>query len=76
MSLNANGIRGPRQRSPAPTFNPCNEQIDFGVARRQQEGLGLSLVSGAPRSRAGQGPPGFVAPNARSPLQVVDLMEK
>ena len=53
-----------------------NEEVDFAVARPQKDGLRLSAIGEAARSRAGSAPPGFASRNALTALEVVDLMEK
>ena len=39
-----------------------DEEVDFGVARPQEEGLGLSPIRATARSRTGSAPPGFACP--------------
>ena len=68
--------RRPRVTEPSTPLQTGNEEVDFGVARPQEEGLGLSPTRDTARSRTGSAPPGFASRNALTALDVVDLMEE
>ena len=61
---------------PSTPLQAGNEEVDFGVARPQEEGLGLSPIRDTGRSRTGSAPPGFASRNVLTALEVVDLMEE
>ena len=61
---------------PSTPLQAGNEEVDFGVARPQEEGLGLSPIREAARSRNGSAPPGFASRDVLTVLEVVDLMEE
>ena len=68
--------RRPRVTEPSTPLQTGNEEVDFGVARPQEEGLGLSPIRDAARSRTGSAPPGFKSRNTLIAPEVVDLMEE
>ena len=61
---------------PSTPLQTVSEEVDFGVARPHEDGLGLSPIREAARPRTGSAPPGFASRNALPALQVVDLMEE
>ena len=68
--------RRPRVREPSTLLQTGKEEVDFGVARQQEEGLGLSPITDTARSGTGSAAPGFASRNALTALEVVDLMEE
>ena len=68
--------RKPRVTEPSMPLQTCNEDVDFGVSRPQEDGLVLSPIREAARSRTGSVPPGFASRNALTALEVLDLMEE
>ena len=68
--------RMPRVMEPCTLLQAGNEEVNFGVAWPQEEGLGLSPIRDTARSRARLPPPGFVSHNALTALEVVDLMDE
>ena len=65
--------RRPKVTEPSTPLQTGNEDVEFGVARPQDEGLGLSPIRDTARSRTDSAPPGFASRNAPTPLEVVDL---
>ena len=68
--------RRPGVTEPSMPLQAGNDEVDSGVARPQEDGLGLSPIRGTVRSRTGSAPPGFAPRNALTALEVVDLMEE
>ena len=68
--------RRPRITKPSTPLQTGNEEVDFGVARPQDEGFGLSPIRDTARSRTGSAPPGFAPRKALTTLEVVDLMDE
>ena len=68
--------RRPRVMEPTTPLQTGNEEVDFGVARPQEDGLRLSPIREAARSRIGSMPPGFAFRNALTALEVMDLMKE
>ena len=68
--------RRPRVTEPSKPLQTGNEEVDFGVARPQEERLGFSPIRDTARSRTGSAPLGFTSRNALMALEVVDLMEE
>ena len=68
--------RRPRVMEPSTPLQAGNEEVGFGVARQQGEGLGLSPISDTARSRTGSAPPGFASRNVLTALEVVEWMEE
>ena len=68
--------RRSRVTEPSTPLQTGNEEVDFGVAQPQEEGLGLSPTRDTARSRTGSAPPGFASRNALTAMKVVDLMEE
>ena len=67
--------RRPRVTEHSTPFQTGNEEVDFGVARPQEEGLGLSPIRDTARSRTGSAPPNFASRSALIALKVVGQME-
>ena len=70
-------IEGPGLRSPprSTRLQTGNEEVEFGVARPPEDGLGVSTIRDTARAQTGSAPRGF-ARNALTALEVVDLMEE
>ena len=68
--------RRPRVTEPSTPLQSGYEEVDFGVARPQEEGLGLSPIRDTARARTGSPPPGFASRNALTALEVVELIEE
>ena len=68
--------RKPRVMEPSTLLQAVNEDVDFGVARPQEDGLRLPPIREAARSRTGSVPPGFASRNALTALEVVDLKKE
>ena len=68
--------RRPRVTRPSTPLQTGNEEVEFGVAQPQEEGLGWSPIRDTARSRTGSAPPGFASRNALIALEVVDLIEE
>ena len=68
--------RRPRITEPSTPLDTGHEEADFGAARLQEEGLGLSPIRDTARARAGSAPPGFPSRSALTALEVMDLMEE
>ena len=65
-----------RVTEPSTPLQNGDEEVDFEVARPQEEGLGLSPIRDTARSRTGSAHPGFPSRNALIALEIVDLMEE
>ena len=68
--------RRPRITEPSTPLDTGHEEADFGAARPQEEGLGLSPIRATARGRTGSVPPGFPSRSALTALEVMDLMEE
>ena len=68
--------RRPRVTEPSTPLQTGYEEVDFGVARPQEEGLGLSPIRDTARARTGSAPPRFTCTNALTVLEVLDLMKE
>ena len=68
--------RMPRVTELSMPLQAANEEMDFGVARPPDDGLGLPPIREAARSRTGSVPQGFISCNALTALEVVDLVEE
>ena len=66
----------PRVTETSKPLQTGNEEVDFWVAQPQEDGLGLSLIRDAGRSRTGSAPPGFASRNALTALEVMNLLEE
>ena len=64
--------RRPKVTEPSMLLQAGDEEMGFGVARPQEEGLGLSPIREAARSRTNSVPPGFTSRNSLTALEVVD----
>ena len=51
----------PRVMEPSSPLQAGNQEVEFGVARPQEDGLGMSPIRAAARSRTGSVPPGFAS---------------
>ena len=68
--------RRPRVTEPSTPLQTGNEEVDFGVARPQEDGLGMFPTRDTARSRTGSAPSDFASRNALTAMEVVDLMEE
>ena len=66
----------PRITAPSTPLDTGHEEADFGAARPQGEGLGLSPIRATARARAGTVPPRFPSRSALTALEVLDLIEE